>query len=50
MYSCETVWVKMLLSNGWMVAVRNYRTNTIMKKNKQGEGGTFKDNEFLGVK
>ena len=39
MYSCETVWVKVLLSKGWMVAVRNYSTNTIMEKNKQGEGG-----------
>ena len=38
-YSCETVWVKVLLSKGWMVAVRNYSTNTIMEKNKQGEGG-----------
>ena len=28
-----------LLSKGWMVAVRNYSTNTIMEKNKQGEGG-----------
>ena len=25
-------------------------TNTIMEKNKQGEGGRFKDNEFSGVK
>ena len=40
MYSCETVWVKVLLSKGWMVAVRNYSTNTIMEKNKQrGKGG-----------
>ena len=50
MYSCETVWVKVLLSKGWMVAVRNYSTNTIMEKNKQGEGGRVKDNEFSGVK
>ena len=28
-----------LLSKEWMVAVRNYSTNTIMEKNKQGEGG-----------
>ena len=33
-----------------MVAVRNYSTNTIMEKNKQGDGGRFKDNEFSGVK
>ena len=33
-----------------MVAVRNYSTNTIMKKNKQGEGGRVKDMEFSGVK
>ena len=25
-------------------------TNTIMEKNKQGEGGRFKDDEFSGVK
>ena len=51
MYSCETVWVKVLLSKGWMVAVRFYSANTIMEKtNKQGEGGRFKDNEFSGVK
>ena len=49
-YSCETVWVKVLLSKGWMVAVRNYSTNTIMEKNKQGEGGRVKDHEFSGVK
>ena len=41
---------KVLLSKGWMVAARNYSTNTIMEKNKQGEGGRFKDNEFSGVK
>ena len=50
MHSCETVWVKLLLSKGWMVAVRNYSKNTIMEKNKQGEGGRFKDNGFSGVK
>ena len=51
MYSCETVWVKVLLSKGWMVAVRNYSTNTIMEKNKQrGKGGKVKDMEFSGVK
>ena len=34
-----------------MVAVRNYSTNTIMEKNKQGEGGGgVKDMEFSGVK
>ena len=33
-----------------MVAVRNYSANTIMEKNKQGEGVRFKDNEFSGVK
>ena len=50
MYSCETVWVKVLLSKGWMVAVRNYSTNTIMEKNKQEDEGRFKDNEFFRVK
>ena len=38
MYSCETVWVKVLLSKGWIAAVRNYSTKTIMEKNKQ-QGG-----------
>ena len=35
MYSCETAWVKVLLSKGWMVAVRNYSTNTINGKKQQ---------------
>ena len=49
--SCETAWVKVLLSKGWMVAVRNYSTNTIMeKKQAEGEGGMVKDNEFSCVK
>ena len=40
MYSCETVWVKVLISKG-MALVRIYSTNTIMEKNKQrwNEGG-----------
>ena len=47
MYSCETVWVKVLLSKGWMVTVRNYSTNTIMeKKQTEEKEGTVKDNEF----
>ena len=47
----RTVWVKKVpLSKGWIVAVRNYSTNTIMEKKKQGEGGRVKDNEFSGVK
>ena len=51
MYSCETAWVKVLLSKGWMIAVRNYSTNTINgKKQTEGEGGRVKDNEFSGVK
>ena len=51
MYSCETVWVKVLLSKGWMVAVRNYSTNTINgKKTNRGGRGRVKYNEFLGVK
>ena len=50
-YSCETVWVKVLLPKGWMVAVRNYSANTIMdKKQIEREGGTVKDNQFSGVK
>ena len=51
MYSCETVWVKVLLSKGWMVIVTNYSANTIMKKKQtEGAGGSVKDNEFSGVK
>ena len=51
MYSFENVWVNVLLSKGWMVAVRNYSTNTIMKKQQRvGEGGRVKDMEFSGVK
>ena len=38
MYSCETVWVKVLLSKGWIAAVRNYSTKTIMEKTNSGEG------------
>ena len=49
MYSYETVWVKVLLSKGWMVAVRNYSRNTVMGK-KQREGGRVKYNEFSVVK
>ena len=36
--SCETVCVKVLLSKGWVVAVRNYSKNTVMEKNR-GERG-----------
>ena len=46
----RTVWVKkVLLSKGWINAVRNYSTSTIMEKNR-GKGGRVKDNEFSGVK
>ena len=32
----RTVWVKkVLLSKGWIVAVRNYSTNTIMERNRR---------------
>ena len=45
----ETAWVKVLLSKGWMVAVRNYSTNTIMEKNKQrGKGGGLRIMNFHG--
>ena len=51
MYSFENVWVNVLLSKGWMVAVRNYSTNTIMKKQQRvGDGGRVKEMEFSGVK
>ena len=52
MYSCETVWVKVILSKGWMIAVRNYSIYKHYngKKKKQGEGSRFKDDEFSGVK
>ena len=39
MYSRETARVKVLLSKGCMVAVRNYSTNTIMEKKNRGRGG-----------
>ena len=48
MYSCETVGKGVCIAK--MGAVRNYSTNTIMKKkkkNKQGWG--VKDMEFSGV-
>ena len=53
MYSCETVWVKVLVSKKMDVCsqklqFKNY--NSIVEKNKHGEGGRFKDNEFSGVK
>ena len=49
MYSCETERVKVLLSKGWMVAVRNYSTNTIMEKNKQrGKGVGLRIMNFQG--
>ena len=38
MYSCETVWVKVLLSKGWMVAVRNYSIQTLSCKKKETGG------------
>ena len=36
---CETVWVKVFLSKGWMVAVKNYSSNTIMEKINRGGRG-----------
>ena len=36
MYSCETVWVKVLVSKGWLQSEITVQT---LKKNKQGEGG-----------
>ena len=51
MYSCETVWIKVLLSKGWMIAVRKYSKSTIMEnKQTEGERGRVKENEFSGVK
>ena len=47
---CETVRVKVLLSKGWMVAVRNYGSIQTLMEKKTGEGGRFKDDEFSGVK
>ena len=49
MYSYKTVWVKVLLSKGWMVAVRNYSTNTIMeKKTNRGMGVGLRIMNFPG--
>ena len=36
MYSCETVWVKVLVSKGWLQSEITVQT---LEKNKQGEGG-----------
>ena len=36
--------------DGWSQSEITVYTNTIMEKNKQGEGGRFKDDEFSGVK
>ena len=49
MCSCETVWVKMISSKGWMVAVRNYSTNTIMKKTNRGNGVGLRIINFQGL-
>ena len=47
MYSRETAQVKVLLSKGCMVAVRNYRANTIKEKNKQrGKGAELRIMNF----
>ena len=48
MYSCETVWVKVVSSKGWMVAVRNSSTNIIIEKNKEGEGVGLRIMNFRG--
>ena len=51
MYSCENVWVKVLLSKGWMVAVGNSVQALLMeKKQTEGEEGRVNGNEFSGVK
>ena len=50
MYSRETARVKVLLSKGCMVAVRNYSANTTMEKKTEGGGGRVKDNESSRVK
>ena len=50
MYSCETVWLKVLLSKEclqWEIAVQ---TLYWKKKQREGKGGRLKDNEFSGVK
>ena len=49
MYSCETMIKGACIKR--MFAVRNYSTNTIMKKKKKTEGKEgVKDMEILGVK
>ena len=47
MYSCENVGKGGCITR--MGAVRNYSTNTIMEKNKQGREGGVKDMEFSVV-
>ena len=45
----RTVWVKkVLLSKGWIVAVRNYSTNTIMEKKQRGKGVGLRIMNFQG--
>ena len=49
MYSCEAVWVKVLVSKGWLqseITVQTLKT----KKNRGGKVGRVKDIEFSGVK
>ena len=49
MYSCETVWVKMILSKGWLQSEITVQT-LMEKKQTEGEGGMIKENECSGVK
>ena len=46
--SCETVCVKVLLSKGWVVAVRNYSKNTGNGKKQRGKGVGLRIMNFQG--
>ena len=52
MYSCETVWVKVFVSKGWLQSEITVQTLQWKKTNRGkggGGGGRVKDMEFSGV-
>ena len=50
MYSCETVWVKVLVSKGWLQSEITVQTPNGKKNKQRGNGGRVKDMELSGVK
>ena len=47
MYSCETVWVKVLASKGWVQS--KITVQTLQWKKTNGDGRGVKDMELSGV-